>query len=228
VRDEARLLGPDGRLQVPSILRAVAPGERRTAPAFKEWAVIVRALLEGEQILDVRKGGLREDGRHFGLHATRAWLYATAEHQKPELLKPAYRRWIDDGSAAGSPPGGDIHIEGWAEVVAVATLTEPDDLARLASKLIWTPDYAESRLSWKRRDPLWVLALRAYRLREPITVPWSEDYRGCTSWVDLDDLASDPAAVPSEPALSDEAFGARLRLVESELPERFAAPAATP
>ena len=51
----------------------------------------MRALLEGEQILDVRKGGLREDGRHFALHSQRLWLYPTAEHQKPELLKPAYR-----------------------------------------------------------------------------------------------------------------------------------------
>ena len=38
-----------------------------SVPAYKEWAVIVHALLEGEQILDVRKGGLREDGRRFGL-----------------------------------------------------------------------------------------------------------------------------------------------------------------
>ena len=65
------------------------------APAFKEWAVIVHALLEGEQILDVRKGGLREDGRHFSVQANRLWLYPTAEHQKPELLKEPYRHWID-------------------------------------------------------------------------------------------------------------------------------------
>src|SRR3989442_1398808 len=40
-------------------------------PAFKEWAVIVHALLEGEQILDVRKGGLHEDERRFGLKSRR-------------------------------------------------------------------------------------------------------------------------------------------------------------
>ena len=61
------------------------------APACKEWAVIVHALLEGEQIVDVRKGGLREEGRHFGLRATRFWLYPTAEHQRAELLKEPYR-----------------------------------------------------------------------------------------------------------------------------------------
>ena len=60
-------------------------------PALKEWAVVVHALLEGEQIVDIRKGGIKEDGRHFDLPTRRFWLYPTAEHQKAELLKPAYR-----------------------------------------------------------------------------------------------------------------------------------------
>src|SRR3954451_17934878 len=84
------------------------------APALKEWATIVHALLEGEQIVDVRKGGLREDGRHFDVSARRLWLYPTAEHQRSELLKPAYRHWIDLASAA--PVGEAITIAGWADV----------------------------------------------------------------------------------------------------------------
>jgi hypothetical protein len=185
-------------------------------PAFKEWAVIVHALLEGEQILDVRKGGIREDGRHFSLQSTRVWLYPTAEHQKPELLKDPYRHWID--LAHSAPVGEAITIEGWADVVRAATVTEPDELAAIESKLIWTADYAESRLGWKRRDPLWVLALRVHRLVEPVTIPWSEAYGGCTSWVDLAGLPDDPASLPSEPALSDVAFEARLKGSVEALP----------
>jgi hypothetical protein len=184
--------------------------------ALKEWAVIVHALLEGEQILDVRKGGLREDGRHFSLQSTRLWLYPTAEHQKPELLKDPYRHWIDLAHAA--PVGEPITIEGWADVVRAATVTEPDELAAIESKLIWTADYAESRLGWKRRDPLWVLALRVHRLVEPVTVPWTEAYGGCTSWVELAGLPDDPASLPSEPALSDVAFAARLKGSVEALP----------
>jgi hypothetical protein len=179
------------------------------APALKEWAVVVQALLEGEQILDVRKGGLHEDGRHFGVQANRFWLYPTAEHQKTELLKEPYRHWIDLASAA--PVGEPIRIDGWADVVRVAKVTDPDELAAIDSKLIWTGDYAASRLGWKKRDPLWVLALRVRRLLEPITVPWRDDYGGCTSWVDFAGLPDDPASVPSEPALSDVAFVARLK-----------------
>jgi len=217
MRDEARAVGRDRRFQRPSILDPVS------APACKEWAVVVRALLEGEQLLDVRKGGLREDGRHFDLQATRFWLYPTVEHQEPELLKPAYRHWVDE-TVAAAPPDRAIRVEGWADVVGVAKLTEPDDLAKIAGKFIWTLDYATSRLKWKQRDPLWVLALRAHRLLEPVTVPWREEYGGCTSWVDLEGVPDDPTTLPSEPALSDESFTARVKLTENDLPGKFENP----
>jgi hypothetical protein len=196
------------------------------APAFKEWAVIVQALLQGEQVVDVRKGGLREDGRHFDLRAGRVWLYPTAEHQQADLLKPAYRHWLDH--APGSPVGEPIRIDGWADVVGVAKLTEPEELAALDSKFIWTPDYAASRLNWKKRDPLWVLALRAFRLDDPVTVPWHDDYGGCTSWVDLDGLPDDPASLPSEAALSDVAFEARLKGTVEALPNGLEPPGTPP
>jgi len=183
---------------------------------LKEWAAIVHALLEGEQIVDVRKGGLREEGRHFDLTARRMWLYPTAEHQRAELLKPPYRHWIELATAA--PVGEAITIGGWADVTDVATIGEPEHLDALASKLIWTGEYASSRFQWKKRDPLWVLVLRTYRLDQPVTVPWDEAYGGCTSWVDLAGLPADPATAPSRVALSDVAFGSKQKGVREALP----------
>jgi hypothetical protein len=181
------------------------------APAFKEWAVIVDALLEGEQIVDVRKGGIREEGRHFAIQATRFWLYPTVEHQRAELLKPAYRHRIGAAEPGAAGDDADIRIAGWADIVGVAKLTEPEQLDALESKLIWSGEYAASRLAWKRRDPLWVLALRAHHLVEAVTVPFRAEYRGCSSWVELDGLPDDPATLPSEPVLSDVAFAAKLK-----------------
>jgi hypothetical protein len=186
------------------------------APAYKEWATIVQALLAGEQVLDVRKGGLHEEGRHFAVQATRFWLYPTAEHQRAELLKEPYRHWVDVAPAA--PVGDDVVLPGWADVVRVATVTEPEELDAVASKLIWTSEYAASRLAWKRRDPLHVLALRAHRFVEPVTVAWSDEYGGCTTWVEIDALPDDPASLASVPALSDVAFAARVKGAVESLP----------
>jgi hypothetical protein len=196
-----------------------------TVPALKEWAVVVQALLAGEQILDVRKGGIREDGRHFALRADRCWLYPTTEHERVELLKPAYRRWLGPLPDA---PQTTIGIAGWADIVGVARITEPSELDAIESKLIWTRDYMTSRLEWKSRDALWVLALRAHRLLEPITIPFDESYAGCASWVEIEDLVDDPARLASEPALSAESFSARLKLCADALPGGFAAPEPTP
>ena len=224
--------GQDRRFQTASILDTVTaaeldpsngPNRNGGVPALKEWAVVVRALLAGEQILDLRKGGIREEGRHFALRSTRVWLYPTVEHQERDLVRPAYRRWIDD-SERDAPADRAIRVEGWADIVGVAKLTDPDDLAKIDGKFIWTGDYAASRLQWKQRDPLWVLALRAYRLAEPVVVPFREEYGGCTSWVDLDSLPADPASVPSEPALSDGAFEARFGFATNDLPNGFEEP----
>jgi len=191
------------------------------APAFKEWDAVVQALLEGEQILDVRKGGIREDGRHFSVQATRLWLYPTVEHQRPELLKPAYARWISDAS---EPASRDIPVTGWADIVGVATTSDPEIIDALDGKVIWSREYVESRFAWKRRDPLWILALRVHRLIDPITVPFQEAYAGCTSWVELDGLPDDPETLPSELALSDVAFAAKLKGAADVVPGGFAPP----
>ena len=48
--------------------------------AFKEWAVTVRALAEGEQLLTLRKGGVHEPNKQFELAHNRFFLYPTFDH----------------------------------------------------------------------------------------------------------------------------------------------------
>ena len=62
-----------------------------------------------------------------------------------------------------------------------------------------------------------MLALRAYRLSEPLVVPFEPEYCGCTSWVDVHGLPDDPSSLSAEPALSDESFTARRKLLEQQL-----------
>ena len=69
--------------------------------ALKEWAVTVRALAEGEQLVTLRKGGIREAERHFQLEHERFFLYPTFDHQRNDLVReshqPELRRALEEG-----------------------------------------------------------------------------------------------------------------------------------
>ena len=187
--------------------------------AFKEWAVTVRALAEGEQLVTLRKGGIREPGKHFALDHDRFFLYPTFDHQRNDLVReshqPEMRRALEEGVwSDGEPPahaltrdGGipqpdRVRIRAWAEVASAWTVTDRRAVDALSPFYVWTPDYAEKRLSWKRRHPLHVLLLRTYRIPRPVTVRVRDDYHGCRSWLEI------TRDLPFEgtPVLSDEEF----------------------
>lgn len=187
--------------------------------AFKEWAVTVRALAEGEQLLTLRKGGVREPSRHFRVEHNRFFLYPTFDHQRNDLVReshqPELQRALEEGVwAEGEPPpealaqdGGiaqpdRVRIRAWAEVAAHWTVTDPRTVDALSPFYVWTSDYAEKRLAWKRRHPLHVVLLRTYRIPRPVTVKVKEEFGGCRSWLEI------PRDLPFEgtPVLSDDEF----------------------
>ena len=95
-----------------------------------------------------------------------------------------------------------MRIRAWAEVAGAWTVTDRRAVDALSPFYVWTPDYAEKRLSWKRRHPLHVLLLRTYRIPRPVTVKVRDDYGGCRSWLEI------TRDLPFEgtPVLSDEEF----------------------
>ena len=196
--------------------------------AFKEWAVTVRALAEGEQLLTLRKGGIREGSRHFEIEHDRFFLYPTFDHQRADLLRkshlPELPRALEEGVwPDGEPPAGALERDGgipqpdrvrlraWAEVAASYLITDPRCVDALSPYYVWTSDYAEKRLAWKRRHPLHVIVLRTYRIPRPVTVKVTADYGGCHSWLEVD------RELPFEgtPVLSDEEFERAAGEIES-------------
>ena len=181
--------------------------------ALKEWAVAVRALDLGEQILLLRKGGIREDGKDFRVLYPEFLLYPTFEHQKEDLLKPWYHRDLRQAL----PQAGDTEtttFSHWARVEEVIELTEQEKVDNLSSYYIWTQDYAQKRLHWKPRHPLSVMLLRVYRLQEPRRLPYLERYGGCKSWVDL---SQDIPLGQLTPTLTEEEFSIRVADVKGAL-----------
>ncbi|SVC32219.1 uncharacterized protein METZ01_LOCUS285073, partial [marine metagenome] len=61
---------------------------------LKEWTVTSKALSQGEQIFMLRKGGIREDSRHFKIEHRQFLLYPGVFHEATSLLKPKYHSLI--------------------------------------------------------------------------------------------------------------------------------------
>ena len=186
--------------------------------AFKEWAVTVRALAEGEQLLTLRKGGIRESRKHFRIDHDRFFLYPTFDHQRDDLVReshlPELQRALEEGVwADGEPPIDALSVDGlpqpdrvriraWAEVAGHFTITDQRCVDALSPFYVWTTDYAQKRLAWKRRHPLHVVLLRTYRIPRPVTVRVRDEYGGCRSWLELQrDLPFE-----GTPVLADEEF----------------------
>jgi hypothetical protein len=195
--------------------------------AFKEWAVTVRALAEGEQLVTLRKGGLRETDKHFRVEHERFFLYPTFDHQRTDLVRashqPELRRALEEGVwPEGEPSLSRLHREGisqpdrvriraWAEVAGQYTISDPRCVDALSPFYVWTTDYAEKRLEWKRRHPLHVLLLRTYRIPRPVTVKVKDEYGGCRSWLELQrDLPFE-----GTPVLSDDEFDRAAEEIEA-------------
>lgn len=186
--------------------------------AFKEWAVTIEALARGEQIIILRKGGIHEPNLHFQIEHDRFLLFPGYLHQNAELLKPDYRSWLTDEE--DQPDPSEVTFSLYAEVtdvieLGVADSGDPESAAAALEPFhIWAPGFALKRVHWKPLHPLNAIFLRCYSIQEPVTMPLTPEYSGCTSWVDLD---SDVPLGEMTPALPNAEYERRVSEIKAAL-----------
>jgi hypothetical protein len=179
-------------------------------PAFKEWHVIVDALLAGEQILILRKGGISEGRGGFDPdRANRFWLFPTQFHAQAEKTKPAAARLL---SAAAPVDNTSVTLRGFADVVHHSFLNDWNAISRLDPFHLWTTDTVRERFDWAKPPGLHAFVVRAHRLNTPITFPLTAEMAGCKSWIELP-VSFD--AGQASPVLDDDAFAACLSRITS-------------
>ncbi|MEO3943935.1 DUF1802 family protein [Gorillibacterium sp. CAU 1737] len=189
--------------------------------ALKEWAVTLEAMGEGNQILLLRKGGIREETRDFALKSSSFYLFPTYEHQKEALIKDAYKPLLADTMTKAEDEAGYVTLTYWAEVVQDLELTDEHQVAKLQDLHLWTATYVYERFHWKPTRPLHLLLLRVYRLDEPLRLPLLARYSGCKSWIawdatsDTDGMDFSPQRVT--PVLDEDAFQQAIKAVHSAL-----------
>lgn len=165
--------------------------------AFKEWAAACQAMRDGRQILLIRKGGIREEGGIFTINDTEFFLMPTFEHQNAALLQAEFQPLLKENQ---SPP--DIHsvvLDTYAVVDTILTTQDEVKVNAVSGEYIWNAEYVKQRFDFNPYDPLYLLILRVYRLKQPVTIPLLPEYVGCRSWVTLDRLISTAGATPSVP-----------------------------
>ena len=186
--------------------------------ALKEWAVAVRVLAQGDQVLILRKGGIHRDDKEFRIVHPEFLLYPTYEHQKRELTKERYHADLDRTLEEDDVPGL-VTLGYWCQVTDMFQITDQDALDLISPYHIWTADYAQKRLHWRPKQPLTVALLRVFRLQQPQALPVLDEYAGCKSWVDL---GQDVPLGFMEPVRRDQEYDESTEVIRSALGDAVA------
>lgn len=156
-----------------------------TTLALKEWGAVAHALLDGRQVLLLRKGGIHE--KAFALPgAPRFVLFPTVAHSHAERVRPEHRDLLAPGAADVDEERGTFAVRCGVRLVEAIPVERPGGLAEVADLHIWTAASIQAdRLDFRPRHALQALVVDAFELPEPVTLPRLPVYGGCTSWVEL-------------------------------------------
>lgn len=186
--------------------------------AFKEWAVVCRALARGQQLLILRKGGIVEEGGEFKPDRPEFLLFPTYSHQSPDSVVTLARPWLLELEDE-QPEAGTVALRHYAEVTEVLRVHSLPSVLRLAGCHIWSQEVVEERFH-RWRDAIYALTVRVFELPQPAVLELREEYTGCKSWVEL---AEDVCTAGSRPVLCDAEFTRQAAAVRAALTEGAAA-----
>jgi hypothetical protein len=161
--------------------------------AFKEWAVVCRALSTGSQIVILRKGGIAEGPRGFEVTDRQFFLYPTYLHQSPTSVVPGWREELEH---LADPAPGKIEIGHYAIVSSFLRVRSLDKLKALRSHHILADAVVEERFHRWQDEGVTALMVRVYALRAQVLLPELESYAGCKSWLTLAEQVPLDGVVP--------------------------------
>jgi hypothetical protein len=162
--------------------------------AFKEWAVICKALAEGRQALIIRKGGIAEPEGDFQVEHNRFWLFPTSVHQQRAGVQEEALPLLE-AALAERPPAGVVRLSHFAEVGGVYRLHTLPPALLLSHLHLWSNDTVAERFTY-RSPGLYVIPVRVWKAAEVFELPDTPHYQGCRSWVELERELPTAGATP--------------------------------
>lgn len=152
--------------------------------AFKEWKLVVQALVRGEQTVILRKGGISEGKAGFQWLHDRFFLFPSLFHEQAKKVKPN-----EDGSPRTLD--GDGRISGriafgvYVEILASGRLTNWEEVQRLQCFHIWTEETVRERFEWGDQLSISYAVVQPHLLKEPWLLEDRDTFGGCRSWFGL-------------------------------------------
>jgi hypothetical protein len=181
---------------------------------LQEWAVTCRALADGRMTLLVRKGGIHERGGGlFSLTHQQFALLPTYLHQQAERLHANYAGEYF-ARVAADPQPGSIVIKTWASAVHIWQVSDLLRVQSLGTELMWSAEELATRFAYRDQPWLYVVALRVYRLPQPLIIADHPSYAGCRSWIPLQ---SSITTAESQPVIDDVTHAKRLAAITAQL-----------
>jgi len=173
-----------------------------SSAALKEWAAVEALLAGGDVSVLIRKGGLIERRGEFEVEHRRFWLFPTQYHQNPPELRPDFH-WALEAARDSRPRDGRLPLRLLLEVDSAFRIEDEALLPEIAPLQPYTEEVLRSRFHYRDRPYLHALLVRAFVREDPCPIRRRPSYRGCVSWVPLEE------EVPEEglrPVLDDGSF----------------------
>lgn len=180
--------------------------------AFKEWAVVVEALLNGRQTILLRKGGIVEERGAFSVDHSRFLLFPTFAHQNAEDLIPEERNNLKRLHVAKDLDR--VEMNGWVQAEQVHFLENWETVKRVQPFGIWSIKCLEERFHWGGKLGIHLIVGRVFRLKTPSAFPMLKSYGGCKSWVEL---AQPIPLNEAKPVLTNRQFDLENKKISAEL-----------
>src|SRR5260370_10581230 len=129
--------------------------------AFKEWAVICKALAQGTQALILRKGGIEES---FAVEHTCFWLFPTYTHQQRDGIRAEALPLLEEAQAE-KPPAGVVRLSHFAEISGAYHVHALTPALLLTHLHLWSEETVRKRFEY-HAPGIYVLPVRVYRAED--------------------------------------------------------------
>jgi len=148
---------------------------------FKEWALVVEALIAGKQTIILRKGGIHEGD--FEVIGTEFYLLPTVFHQSETQLKPFWYEEIKH--KAQNYSANEFVITHKAIVTDSKIIKNNEELLALDTLHVWTKDTVLEKFHRWQKHEVHCLYVETQAIENKIVVPNTRELSGCKSWVEI-------------------------------------------